>query len=389
MLDSGYGITDTGYNKRDFNSIMDYIEEGLKAETRFGNNIDFSDADPLKQLTVPIAEQMAELWEAVEQVFYGISPKYAEGNNLSNTGAYIGISRKQPTYSAGVCRFTGSTGVTIPKGFLVSTESGIVFQTTDENKTIDSNGYVDINVQAINQGADGDNAANTIVKVVNPVIGLDNVTNPLPTQGGQDQEADTDFRIRYKDSTSLGVGSTADAIRAKILEVDDVQDCIVRENDTMDTVNGIPPKSLKSIVYGGADIAIAQAIFSKKAGGIQTVGDTTIQVLDSQQVQQSISFSRPTAVIIYIKVTTVTTTDFPIDGKSKIKSSLESYMAAMRLGEDVVNYQLSGNVSNLKLDGLNDMHIETSLDDVNFSSSNIQIGDEEIAITDTNKITVN
>jgi uncharacterized phage protein gp47/JayE len=389
LLSSGYGITDTGYNKRDYKSIIDYIEEGLKDETRFGNNIDFSDADPLKQFSVPVAEQLTELWEAVEQVFFGVSPKYAEGNNLSRTGAYIGISRKQPTYSTGVCRFTGSTGVTIPKGFLVSTESGIVFQTTDENKTIDSNGYIDINVQALNQGASGDNAANTIVRVVNPIIGLDNVTNPLPTKGGQDEEADTDFRIRYKESTSLGVGSTADAIRAKILEADDVQDCIVRENDTMNTVDGLKPKSIKAIVYGGADTAIAQAIFSKKAGGVDTNGDTTIQVLDSQQVQQPISFSRPTAVIVYIKVVTTTTTDFPSDGKDKIKSAIESYMSTMRLGQDIVNYQLISIVASLKLDGLTDIQIQTSLDNTTFSSSNIQIGDEEIAITDTNKITVN
>ena len=65
---------------------------------------------------------------------------------------------------------------------------------------------------------------------------------------------------------------------------------------------GRPPKSIEVIVDGGENEAIAQAILARKAAGIQTYGDITVDVTGEYGDTVQISFRRPVPVYAWIKI---------------------------------------------------------------------------------------
>lgn len=386
-LASGYGITTTGFNKRDLNSIIDYVESSLKSADKFGADIDFSNNDPVYQFSMPLMELFAEMWEVAEQDFYIPNPAYAEGIPLGYSGKYIGISKKQATKSTGTERFTGTAGTVIDINFQVGTDTNIIFITT-ESKIIPSGGYVDINIEAVNAGANGNVSENTITKIISPLIGLNSVTNLSIATGGQDEESDPNFRTRYNESVSNGSGSTADAIRANILKVTAVTDCIVKENKTNSTVDGIPSHTIYALVNGGDSTAIAQAIFAKTAGGIDTYGTASINVTDTQGIVHQVNFSRPVQVPIWIKVITTTDSNFPSNGKVQMQNAILSYIESIGVGESVKIYKINAAITALNLSGVDDMSITLSTDGTTYNATNITIDSDKIAVTELAKIEV-
>lgn len=382
-----YGITSTGFSKKTLDILKSEFEENLKSEDAFGESIDFSEQDPLFQFSMPILYLVSELWEVAENVFYSASPKFAEGNLLSNTGKYIGIARKQATQAIGTIRVTGASGTSIESGFRISTENGVVFQTT-EKKTIGSSGYVDIPIICENTGVIGNLPANTVNVIVNPIIGVTSATNLSETIKGQDVESDTQFKTRYEETTQGGDGSTAIAIRNNLLKVTGVTSATVKENDTNDTVDDVPPHNIYALVKGGNNADIANAIFAKKPGGIGTHGTTSITIIDSQGIGKVINFSRPTSKTVYANITITKTSDYPANGDELIKESIVKYINNLSIDEDVIIYKIINTIAQLGISGIDDIHIELSDDGSTYSIHNIIIGTEENAFTDSDKVVI-
>lgn len=76
----------------------------------------------------------------------------------------------------------------------------------------------------------------------------------------------------------------------------------VYENDTDQTVNGIPKRSIYVVIKGGLDQDIAKALLKYKPIGIGTHGRTSISVKDSQNQPHLIKFSRPIKRYIWLKI---------------------------------------------------------------------------------------
>jgi hypothetical protein len=80
-------------------------------------------------------------------------------------------------------------------------------------------------------------------------------------------------------------------------------------NSTGSTITisfGRPGKSFEIVAAGGTNATIAQTILASKPAGIQTYGNTTVQVFDVYGNPYNISFSRPTEVPFYVTITMVT-----------------------------------------------------------------------------------
>ncbi|WP_125153679.1 baseplate J/gp47 family protein [Clostridium rectalis] len=384
---SEYGIVEYGFNRKTYNVLLEQYESELKSQNNFGNEIDFSEQDPLYQITVPYIYMISELWEVAEYIFYATSPKFAEGVPLSNTGKFIGISRKQATKAIGSVIFTGSPGTNIQQGFLISTESGIVFQTT-QNVTISSEGNVTVNIEAQEAGEEGNVPGGTIVEIINPTIGISSVTNVTETTKGQNIETDTNFRDRYEQTTTSGQGSTANAIRNNILTVTGVRSATVKENDTSETINNIPGHSIYVLVQGGDNTEVANAIFAKKPVGIGTYGTISINIVDTQGISHIISFSRPVNKNVWIKVTITKTENYPIEADELIKDTIIKYINSLSISEDVIVYKIINLIAQLGIQGVEDIQIQLSLDGTTYQNNNIIIENEETAITDNSKVVI-
>ena len=224
--------------------------------------------------------------------------------------------------------------------------------------------------------------------------GVSACTNPAAIDGGRGRETDEEFRDRYYQSVDYAGGVNADAIAGEIMQnVDAVYSAICYENDTDETdALGLPPHSIEAIVYGGLDADIAQAIFRRKAAGIQTSGSSSIAVIAKSGQSINIKFSRPTTVAVYIQIKNLeTNSDFPSDGQDRIREALVEYIGGdvrggLTIGSDVLYMALPGVI--LSVPGVVDFDLGISETASDYGEENIVIDTREKAVTSTDKITI-
>lgn len=390
---SEFGLTDKGFKRKRYIDILDSMQ--ANAKSIFGQDINVNTNSPVGMFFKVIAFCVAELWQQLEKVYYAAYKDTATGYQVDYVGQYIGIQRKASTYATGIVTFTGKAGTVIPTNFLVAC-GNVQFWTLKEN-IIATTGVIDATIQAIEVGSTGNVAAGKITTIVSALSGVTSVTNALATSGGKEVETDATFKSRYDDSVASGGSSTAASIEAALLEIGTVIDAKVTENDTVATVDGIPPKSVSSFVYGGSDADVANTIYKTKGGGIQAFGATYIGIVDSHGVTHQIGFTRATEVPVYVHISlTKDTALYPTTGNTQIKTAIIQYIGGldadsteyngMGLGADIIYTKLIGLCH--KVSGVTDVTVTVSTDNTTFTAANISIAANAVAKTDFNKVVI-
>jgi len=183
----------------------------------------------------------------------------------------------------------------------------------------------------------------SLTEIETPVTGLDSVLNIEEAILGRNTETDGDFRVRRIQSLQRAGSATVEAIRARLLEVLDVEQVIVFENVT-DLVdgNGLDPHSFKCFVQGGDNQDIGDALWLNKPAGIKTMGDIAVSVTDSQGVVQTVNFSRPDEIEVYITVEitkdTSPTSEWPATGDDLVRTAMADFVNGLRIGQSVIVY---------------------------------------------------
>lgn len=235
----------------------------------------------------------------------------------------------------------------------------------------------------------------TLTVIETPVTGLDAVLNLEEVILGRNEETDGEYRIRRIESLQRAGSATVEAIRARLLEIQEVNEVVIFENITMATdSNGLPPKSFKAFVQGGDDQEVADAIWKNKPAGIETFGAVTKTVVDSQGVNQTINFSRPTEVPIYITIeirkdTSPLSQWATLTGPDLVKEALVNHVAGFKIGQDVIVYpKLIASLNSIA--GIDDVRIgvaKTAAPALD-TDANVVIQSNEIATLITANITV-
>lgn len=98
------------------------------------------------------------------------------------------------------------------------------------------------------------------------------------------------------------------------------------------------PKSFEAVVQGGSDEDIANKIWLTKPAGIQTFGNTSFAITDSQGDPQTINFSRPIPIYIWVDVdlTLYDEEEFPNNGVELVKQAILDYGNTLGIGNDVL-----------------------------------------------------
>ena len=220
------------------------------------------------------------LFGVLEKVYNSRFIDTSEGTSLYNLGRMIGLYLLPAGKATGYVTIEGECGTQIPEGYLLSTPGGLQYTVMREEE-IGEDGKTKVLVRAVQTGKEYNTDAGTIVKLVNPAVirGVRTVYNEAPVINGRERETDAEYRERYYKSVDYAGGVNADAIRAALLQdVSGVYTAFVYENDkdVPDLEYGLPPHSIEAVVYGGLDENIANTIYHKKAGGIQTHGGSKI-----------------------------------------------------------------------------------------------------------------
>ncbi len=211
--------------------------------------------------------------------------------------------------------------------------------------------------------------------------------NSTDATEGTNLETDAALRIR-RDNLIRGQGSaTVEAIRARLLQVTDVTTVFVIENTTDATVDTLPPHSFESIVLGGVNQTIADAIWANKPAGIETHGSVSETVEDSMSINHTIKFSRPSSIRIHMAYTLNKTSAYPATGDALVKAAAVTLMDTLIVGDDVI--ALSFKSVALDIAGVADVTAFTLWKDGDSPGTiNLPIATRELATLDTGDIAV-
>lgn len=392
-------LTEKGFVKLRYDDYIERLEE--RARATFGENINLSSLAPLGKFIRLIAYERAEENELAEMVYYSSQVSKATGAALDAAVKSFGegITRIQAKQATGEVVISVSQYRAMPVGTIFGTKDNIRFTTTAEYIAPEPGQYI-VPVRAVEFGVIGNVPPGTITEIYTPMPGLDSVTNEKATEKGTERESDAALRERYfNGGLSVRGSSTTNSIKAKLMdEVPGVQSAIVDENTTLETnENGVPGKSVHSIVLGGAAIDIARKIFETKAGGIQAYGGTVVPILDEENETHYIGFDFATEKPIFVHISIQTNDDFPQDGENLVKLEVIKYIGGNDLDENsykglgmsrtVVCAKVANVVFNVP--GIDDVQVQLSEDGETYSSANVTSGRAEAPRTNFTSVVIN
>lgn len=239
--------------------------------------------------------------------------------------------------------------------------------------------------------------ANALTTIDSSVVGWDAVGNLVSGNTGRDVESDEALRLRHANSIRVTGAATAKAIRARLLaDVDSVSYVAIYENRTSVIDQFLlPPHSFEAVVMGGDDLAVASKVFEVKPAGIETYGNTSLQVIDENGDAQTCKFSRPTTKYAWVKVTIdLANLEEVLDPgyATSIKNAVLTYGNSIGIGNDVITQRFFGGIY-ASTPGLGAITVEAALtpnplDTPVYSEANIPVARAELALFELSRITV-
>jgi len=118
LPETGYGLTTKGPNIKRLDAILDDLHTNLSK--RWGVNTRQNPESLLNHLLTDIADEIAELWEFGEDVYYSQYPSFAEGTSLDNAAQYGGSTRETAAKSYYPIHCTGRDGTKLAAGTMIS-----------------------------------------------------------------------------------------------------------------------------------------------------------------------------------------------------------------------------------------------------------------------------
>lgn len=338
-----FGLTSDGFNKKTLADIAGETETELRNE--LGSEIQLGDSDPLTNIKGVLDERESLIWDLVEAVYNNIGNiDSAEGVALDNIVALNGLTRLDATKGTATIIIAGTPGTVVPVGFQVAkVDDESVVLTLLSEVTIDGDGASDGEFEFITAGF-FQAPAGTLTVIVNPVAGVDSVTNAEEAIPGRDLETDSALKIRRLEDLESADGCSDNGIRDALQnQVSGVTDAFVVSNRRMIEVDGRPPKSFEAFVLGGSDQEIANKILEVEPAGIESFGTEEVVVEDDEGNDHTIKFSRITAQEIEAQLIITPNTDdtegpiYPADGDDLVKAALKEFIDALGAGGDIVN----------------------------------------------------
>jgi uncharacterized phage protein gp47/JayE len=382
-----YGLTTNGFVIKRLADIKTELETAFKSE--FGDAINLQPQAPIGQIIGIFSERLSLLWELAEGVYNSFDPASATGTSLDRICAVVGVVRQQATKSTVTVTCTGTAATVIPMGtvFSVAGDEDARFVSIAE-VTIAGGGTIANPCEAETAGA-VEAPTGTLTVIETPITGLTSITNASDAVVGEDEETDAALRFRRNLELQQSDAGTLEAIRVALTEVEDVTRVAAFENVTdADDGDGRPPHSFEMVVQNGTDQDIGDAIWEKKPAGIQSYGTEDVDVVDSMGVTQTVYFSRPSEVDIYVIVNVVREEATALPTEAQVKAKVLEYGDTLNMGDDVL--PTAGMIPVIMgLSNIREIEVLVKITAPPTAPDPIVLDPNEIATFDTANITVN
>lgn len=214
--------------------------------------------------------------------------------------------------NAGRCYQCITGGTSAGAGGPTTTSSDITDGTAHWEYLGEGTGAIDVPFEAVAAGPVGA-LAGALSEIATPVDGWQTAVNLLDANPGALQETNPALRARREAELAGQGGSTADAIRAAVFAVNEGSSDPAHQPPTSVTVfyndtdltdaDGLPPHSVEVLVQDGTDQDITQAVWDSVGAGTATVGNQVGVATDSEGNSQTVHWSRPEEVDLYVTAT--------------------------------------------------------------------------------------
>ena len=336
-------LTETGLTIQPLAEIKAELEAAYREA--YGTNTVVAEDSVFGQQISIQAEREALLQQLVALVFASNNPDSAVGVALDTLASLTATFRKGATASKSQGLVTGTPGTIITNGSqvrLIQTQE--LWNVVEGPFEIDVGGTVSVTIEGAATGAQTFlTTPSTGWSIETTIVGWDEFETTAdidPEDTGRDVEPDPDLRERREDELLIN-GNDLAAIKAVVGALETVVVVAVFENtNCLDIVDGIAPGAFETVVEGGDDTDIANAIFSRKPPGAEAFGSTTVIVADGEGGTLPIGFTRPTDVDINVEITVDTTGaegQFPANGAQLIEDAfLAEANAKAAINADVI-----------------------------------------------------
>jgi len=391
-----FGLTADGFKIKRLDDILEEIRQRFR--DAFGDGIDLSDESPEGQIIAIMAERESKVWELAQDVYDSQYPASSGGKQLDNVVSLTGTTRVGPQFStidSGVAR--GVNGTNIPAGKVISVGGDPTARFVTQNDTLIN--IVDgltfksalMNLVAETEGPVQANAG-TLTVIETPVAGMDSFINEEDANLGTAIESDPDLKARRDNELQIAGAATIEAIKSELSARPLVTAVIVFQNNTSVTDSeGRPRGSLDIVVEGDDDDDIAAAIYAVIGGGAGMVGTIVKQVEGSQGFLETIRFSRPDDVDIWI-IADITKDGnlYPVDGDDQVEQAFLDYGAELGIGQDVIVYGSNAIICAINdIPGILDIDLKIGKINPPTTDNNVSIDIRERSAFDSGRITVN
>ena len=359
---SGIILTDSGV-------ILEQVSDEYK--NTFGQDLVVPDSLNPEGATTPqglliVSEALARIGviDNNAAIANQINPNVAGGVFLDAIMALSGIQRTPAQPSTVLCTLTGVVGTIIPAGSQASvTTTGAVFELVSQ-VTIPTGGSITgVLFQSVETGAIGA-ASGTLTNIISNVLGWETITNPADATLGKETQSDIEARQLRLNTLAIQGASVAEAIISGVSAVPGFNSMTFRENiePTTEVIDGVSmvAHSIYACVSGGTDLAVAEALTSKKSAGAAYVNTDgagqgvpvaqNVTVPFSGQVIE-VKFDRPTVkpVLVDITVKVVGAVQTPV---TATKEAIVAYangeldgIPGLVVGQNVSAFEIAGAVT--------------------------------------------
>lgn len=405
-----YGITDAGMNIKTLDILMAEVQE--VQSQGISPSLDFQATALIGQINGIVLAEIAEVWLVLLALYSGMDPDNASDDQLTNVCLITGTTRDGAAPTKVTATVNINASFHADPGTMFASITGAPSSIFTNEAAVDNPGGSPANIDAVFVAVSNGPTqclAGTLTVISSPLGGWNSVTNATDGTVGNNIEGDPSLRLKRNQELSAAGTSTADAIRADVLEkmqppttTTDTINCTVLHNET-DYVdaNGLPPHSIEVIAFqpgatSGDNQALAELIFTSKTAATGTYGLASKMVTDSQGFVEEVFYTRPTPVTLYIAITIQINDNYPLDGDTQVKTALLNY-AALEYGpgQEVRLRPLSGSVfqspldANIGVPGVVDINAFTcDTNPVPVGTTNIPIGVRQVASFDSSRITV-
>lgn len=289
------------------------LVEALVADWKeiYGEDINVEQNSPDGQLINIFAQGQTDIRELLVQLYNSFDPDNASGRLLDERCAINNVFRRGGTFTTVDITVTTDRTVTLEGLDENFNDPEAIGYTIQDNA---GNQFILVNTQTLEAGTHSvlfraqnigriETTIGTITTPVTIVLGVISVNNPTaPVNIGENEETDTELKIRRRQSVSIGSSGYLNGLLAYVLQLDGVTDAAIYENysNQTDTL-GLPPHSIWLIVEGGSAADIAQAIYLKKSYGCDMKGDITYTIITASQQEFIAKWDEPTTQPVYVR----------------------------------------------------------------------------------------